>query len=58
MLFICSTYPQRQPEDSVKGLRRQDMKRVKRRVTSLVQENQLLANNIRDAEAALRTLAR
>jgi len=51
-------YAQHELEDDVMELRRQDIEQLKKRMTSLVQEKQMLVKNIGDAEAALRTLAR
>jgi len=57
----CLTCAQQQwPENGVMEIRRQDAELVDERVTlaSVVQENRRLVKNIRDAEAALITLAR
>ena len=51
----CLSCHQHQSEDDVMELHTQDMKHLK---PSLVEENRMLLRNIRDAEAALRTLAR
>ena len=55
-LCVCVIYTRDQLEDAAMELRRRDLRQLKKRVTSLVQEKQLLVSNIGDAEAALRTL--
>jgi len=55
--LVCAVGTQK-PANSTMELRRRDTKQLRKRMTSLVHENLMLMNNIRDAESAIRTSAR